>query len=221
MHRRSMPTRRRIKDEKCEEGTRVVRALVRHVKLTNRSGLASFRIPRGHRVGPSVCAKSGTSVIAPLSASPFTLGEKERQRERESVCTEGPVAGPATPCNCSSCSARTVHPHTLPRNPVFDNTRCAALAVPPIMGHAWVRIAGVRGPSNLPRTVWDRGTEWKRKFARSASVPAGKNKTWTFMYLLLTFFILVLWSLNDDEIQNRILFIILRIFFKIYTCVCI
>lgn len=115
MHRRSMPIWRRMKDEEREKGTGVAGALVRHVKLTNRSGLASFRIPRGHRVGPSVCARSGIPVIAPLSAPPFT-----DQGERGS--TEGPVAGPATPCHCSSCSARTVHPHTLPRNPVFDNT---------------------------------------------------------------------------------------------------
>lgn len=79
-----MPTRRRMKAEEREKGTGVVGALVRHVKLTNRSGLASFRIPRGHRVGPLVCARSGIPVIAPSSAPPFTdQGEGKRERDGE------------------------------------------------------------------------------------------------------------------------------------------
>lgn len=111
------------------------RALVRHVKLTNRSGLASFRIPRGHRVGPS----SAQQAVCTPRPSLFRLHREfvpgKREREREEANMEGPVTGPAT--------LATVRPvvRALSIRIHYRGIRFSTIpdALPPITGHAWVR----------------------------------------------------------------------------------
>jgi len=107
------------------------RALVRHVKLTNRSGLASFRIPRGHRwpLGPR------EQRCTPRSSSDLRDRERERGRKHGGSGRRTCNPLPLFVLQCAHCPSAYITAKSGFRQYLMRCPR-APLAVPPITGHA-------------------------------------------------------------------------------------